>query len=86
MPIAPINLGYKSNPRRNRKGGNARLINVYGEEQDIDGKVTMILYAVEGFDGFGSALSGGVIRGESLSAARFTWLQAAAFIQCLRAV
>lgn len=60
--IQQISLGIRSNPARERQAGCARLINMFAEEQEGEGKSTWILYPVEGLANFGSALAGGGVR------------------------
>lgn len=59
---APISLGLRSNPARNRQAGYAQLINCFAEEIKQDGKTIWAIYSTEGLTAFGSALSGGGVR------------------------
>jgi hypothetical protein len=60
--LQPLSLGVRSNPARDEQAGNARLINMFAEEQGGEGKTTWILYPTEGLANFGSELAGGGIR------------------------
>jgi hypothetical protein len=60
--IQEISLGIRSNPARERQAGCARLINMFAEEQESEGKSTWILYPTDGLINFGNALAGGGIR------------------------
>jgi len=62
MPLAPVQLGTRSNQGRFGYDGDARLINCYAEPIGREGKVPYPIYASDGFASFATTTGQGGMR------------------------